>query len=55
MTPCEELGYRKGDRFVVKAGYYNNNYGAGDVVVLDWDDSTRSPFFRNEVTGKADI
>jgi hypothetical protein len=52
MTPCEKLGYKVGDRFKVNAECFGVRYSIGDVLVLTFDDGSKSPFFTNETTGK---
>lgn len=46
MTPCEKLGYRVGDKFELVEKSYK--FDAGDVVYLQDDDGTGSPYFTNE-------
>lgn len=43
MTPCEELGYKVGDEFVVVRG--NGSLLEGDIVYLPEDDGTNCPKF----------
>lgn len=47
MTPCEKLGYKVGDEFEVVEKSYK--FDAGDVVCLQNDDGTASPYFTNEI------
>lgn len=47
MTPCEMLGYKVGDKFEVVEKSYK--FDAGDVVCLQKDDGTASPYFTNEI------
>lgn len=47
MTPCEKLGYKVGDSFVVIEKSYK--FDAGDVVYLQEDCGTESPYFTNEI------
>lgn len=47
MTPCEKLGYKVGDEFEVVGKSYK--FDAGDVVYLQDDDGTGSPYFTNEI------
>lgn len=45
MTPCEELGYKVGDKFeAISDGYA---YKVGTIVTLDKDDGTDVPYFRD--------
>ncbi len=43
MTPCEELGYKVGDEFVVTGG---TMFTTGDIIVLIYDDGTSVPEFK---------
>lgn len=52
MTPCEKLGYKVGDRFVVREGYSSYYYDEGDVLILTEDDTSNCPEFEN--TNKKD-
>ncbi|AHX01165.1 hypothetical protein M316_0100 [Nitrincola phage 1M3-16] len=45
MTPCEELGYKVGDKFVIVADT-EYHYSKGDIVTLDEDDGTNMPYFK---------
>ena len=45
-TPCEELGYKVGDRFMVIAGPDFHYLDNGTIVTLYEDDGTESPEFR---------
>ena len=47
MTPCEKLGYKVGDSFVVIEKTYMFN--VGDMVSLQDDDGTGIPYFTNEI------
>ena len=47
MTPCEKLGYKVGDKFELVEKSYK--FYAGDVVYLQDDDGTGSPYFTNEI------
>lgn len=47
ITPCEKLGYKVGDEFEVVEKSYK--FDAGDVVCLQNDDGTASPYFTNEI------
>jgi len=47
MTRCEELGYKVGDKFVVKNGYSSAYYDEGDVLILTNDDTSDCPEFEN--------
>jgi hypothetical protein len=55
MTPCEELGYKVGDRFKVNAECFGVRYSIGDVLVLTFDDGSDYPFFKNETTGRLNV
>lgn len=46
MTPCEELGYKVGDKFVVKET--SDYFHIGEVVTLYCDDGTTSPQFESK-------
>lgn len=46
MTPCEELGYKIGDRFVVVSP--SDYFSIGDIVTLHHDDGTTAPKFTDE-------
>jgi len=43
MTPCEKLGYKVGDRFIVNG---SNAFTDGSLVELDRDDKTMLPLFK---------
>lgn len=43
MTPCQELGYEVGDRFVMKQT--NDVFTAGDIIELYEDDHSFNPLF----------
>jgi len=43
-TPCEELGYKVGDRFITEGD--NGNFSAGSVIELDLDDGSTCPMFK---------
>ena len=51
MTPCEERGWKVGDRFRVVKGPCASNYSIGETLVLHEDDGTEVPFFYNESRG----
>ena len=47
MTPCEELGYKVGDKFeVIVAGHYR--FPKGSVIKLERDDGSDCPFFADD-------
>lgn len=43
MTPCEELGYKVGDKFIVTKG---GTFSVGSVVMLYRDDNSYTPLFK---------
>lgn len=46
MTQCEKLGYKVGDKFeLVEKSYM---FDVGDIVSLQEDDGTETPYFTNE-------
>ena len=45
MTPCEKLGYKVGDRFVVKSN--STQFLKGQVIELIEDDGSTTPWFSN--------
>lgn len=45
MTPCEELGYAVGDKFIVLS---NTVFNEGQIVTLYEDDGSASPLFSGE-------
>ena len=47
MTPCERLGYKVGDRFVV-IQQSNSRAKVGWIVVLSFDDGSDNPFFKKD-------
>lgn len=44
LTPCQELGYKIGDKFVVTAG---SHWKEGDIITLVKDDGSTCPKFKN--------
>lgn len=44
MTPCEELGYKVGDEFVLKQDMHGVE--KGQVITLFMDDGTDHPLFK---------
>lgn len=49
MTPCEKLGYKVGDRFVViRPELVTGGMSAGDIIILHRDDGSSMPLFRKE-------
>lgn len=42
MTPCEERGYKVGDKFVALEG---SLFPTGTIVTLEKDDGTECPLF----------
>lgn len=46
MTPCEKLGCKVGDKFVVVN--HSDYFKLGEVVTLYYDDGTMSPKFANK-------
>lgn len=49
MTPCEELGYKVGDKFIVTIGL--PYLLKGSEVTLLTDDGSESPFFESDSAG----
>ena len=47
-TPCQELGYKVGDKFVALKG---SMFPEGTVVTLHRDDGTSVPLFAGEGSG----
>lgn len=45
LTPCEKLGYKVGDKFVMTESESVEGFKLGDEVVLIEDDGTQSPKF----------
>lgn len=43
MTPCEKLGYKVGDRFVVQG---SKTFDDGSIIELYYDDGTNCPCFK---------
>lgn len=50
LTPCEQLGYKVGDKFIVTE--YCVNFEKGTSVELFRDDGTRSPLFKGKTKGE---
>jgi hypothetical protein len=48
MTPCEEKGYKIGDKFVALEG---SLFPVGTIVQLFEDDGTTCPLFKGEGSG----
>ena len=52
MTPCEELGYKVGDKFEVvpfrNESLFDSSVRIGDTVLLKEDDDTKMPLFTGE-------
>lgn len=49
LTPCEQLGYKVGEKFIVLEGCATFNKGT--IVELFKDDGTNSPLFKGKTTG----
>ncbi|MGY0156387.1 hypothetical protein ACVQK1_09300 [Edwardsiella tarda] len=47
-TPCEKLGYKVGDKFVVVRDDGFSRSTVGDVLILALDDGSNCPIFRKE-------
>lgn len=45
MTPCEQLGWRVGDRFIAKGSDW---FEDGQTVTLIWDDGDEEPEFQDQ-------
>lgn len=46
-TPCEKLGYKVGDKFVVARKYELSAAEVGDILELTGDDGSGTPIFRD--------
>ncbi len=46
MTPCEEMGYKVGDKFTVLETM--EGFTAGQVIELNRDDETDMPMFKGD-------
>lgn len=46
MTPCEELGYKVGDKFIVVESDGGYGFTEGSIVVLEEDDGSPCPCFK---------
>lgn len=48
MTPCEELGYKVGDVFVVdkEYGIFTVAFSIGSTIELEMDDGSEIPLFK---------
>ena len=43
MTPCEKLGYKVGDKFIVTENYV---FAYGSIIELEHDDGSEGPLFK---------
>ena len=48
LTPCEQLGYKEGDKFIFIEGC--STFDKGTIVELFKDDGTKSPLFKGKTT-----
>jgi hypothetical protein len=55
MTRCEELGWKVGDRFMLKSGAQHAYVKQGEVVILTKDDGTSAPYFKREKDIELDV
>lgn len=46
MTPCEELGYKVGDKFIVVDLVGRYGFTEGSVITLEHDDGSSCPYFK---------
>ena len=48
MTPCEDLGYKVGDKFDVVSEHDGVHFNVGDLVILKEDDGSNRPLFQEQ-------
>jgi len=46
MTPCEELGYKEGDQFVMLGDLPMDCFSKGSILELVMDDGSTCPYFK---------
>lgn len=49
LTPCEQLGYKVGDKFIVIENC--STFNKGTIIELSMDDGTTGPLFKGNTTG----
>ena len=49
LTPCEQLGYKVGDKFIVTE--YCHTFKNGTIIELFKDDGTSIPLFKGKTRG----
>lgn len=52
MTPCEEKGYKVGDKFIANEVEAPFSFDKGEVVILTYDDGSECPRFKSEINGR---
>lgn len=46
MTPCEKLGYKEGDQFVMLGDLPKDCFSKGSIIELVRDDTSTCPYFK---------
>ena len=46
MTPCQKLGYKEGDQFVMLGDLPDDCFSKGSTIELVMDDRSECPYFK---------